>query len=137
MQMEEVDRQHNGDRIEAETTVIAVTSNKHRKPESRTQHRDIIVARAISQDKLSKSSSIIAPVQTYHSKDGPRLRTCRCSRLEKAMSFNRIAIMKVSNDLMRIPSETETEWHVMERFDAAGGRADFQVSQILTGARSM
>jgi hypothetical protein len=52
--------------------LMAVIGNDH--------EASIIVARAISRDR---SSSVIAPVQTHHSKAaetrGTRLRTCRCS----------------------------------------------------------
>jgi hypothetical protein len=57
MQIEEMEGETMAARIEAETTVIAVTSNRYRKPESGMWH-DITVARAISRDR---SSSMIAP----------------------------------------------------------------------------
>lgn len=53
---------------------------------------------------------------------------------EKAMSFNRIAMVKVSCDYMRIPSETKVPCHREIQGDLVAGALseDFQVSQILT-----
>jgi hypothetical protein len=52
--------------MEAETTAIAVTSNRHRVPVLSITEcvHDVNVARLISRDKLPESFSMIAPVQT-------------------------------------------------------------------------